>query len=898
MTGTMPLIMHEFSPATINGVEVWTDLTNRWHSTCTINRGKQYERGQAQAGTMSTAYRNNDGYLTPGYSSSPYNGGVVLYAPIRVRAQYPATANLLDGDLATCGQETSIEPGPLPGYLNIGTDISGATLSIAATGSAFEGGQVFEANMPASAPTGFYILKFLYISLQATSPQARATEYTWSTHVRCTSPGNNPQVSAAIKWLNVSGGVVSSSTGSTVTLTGSATAGWTRVQVTGTPPSGAICGVLAVSTEGTTPASPWTYQQDGSQWEIGTTASAWAEPGDWYYMFGGEVERWPQAWVDDPAGNYTVVQVTASDCLSQLGRQKLNYCYLEYLYQLNPRWLFQLNEQSNGYTPPGNAPQGEITVGGTSMVWADTIGYLNPIYSFSQAWQYATVTPGTQPVSNSPSGGFTGTPGPVVQIQSGFTSNGSGGYVQYSSELYIESNNPASKIGPPQGGTGYSVVLAFNAVQQPGYPAVQFTDPWMWCASNGTTYEGPSSDFVGLAITTAGNVEAIGGPPGTTIYNAASASNGYLDGNWHLACLTVSASGTTLTLMIDAASPVSVGMSSSLASGITFTNESIGAYPGPNAGWYGYLALVSEFEYPLSQAEFSTLYNSWRGSFAGESTGSRIARILDVANFGFPTNIQSGAIGMGAAGDWSSATAGLPFQGQSVLALCQQAVDAEQGQMYAAVDNTFTFTGRTYRSPHPDVRLLTTFGEKADGWLLGDATRSILGSTTLLQGEIPYTLPAKIGYDADQTYTVAQITMYNGLPPVAGTAGSTITIENSTAVNGPLGVQLFSQNMNVFDTNNARSVAQWIVNNGAREDLRVQSLTVDLSGFSPSVAANAWPQVLGTDINTCVAVNRRPMGGAPLSLTQWVEKITWSLDPSKPKATVTYQMSPASKSLG
>jgi hypothetical protein len=584
-----------------------------------------------------------------------------------------------------------------------------------------------------------------------------------------------------------------------------------------------------------------------------------------------------------------------------MGRQKLNYCYLESLFQLSPRWLFQLNEVSNGYTPPGNAPQGEITVGGTSMVWADTMGYLNPIYSFSQAWQYATVTPGTSPVSNSATGGFTGTPGPVTQIQSGYTSFDDGGttvYNQYSAGLYIESSNSAPKIGPPQDGSGYSVVLAFNAVQQPGYPDVQFTDPWMWCAATSLTYEGDGNDFVGLAINTNGNVQAIGGPPGSSVYFATSAADTYLDGNWHLACLTVSPAGTTITLMVDQASPVSTSMPTSLASGITFTNESIGAYPGPNSGWVGYLALVSEFEYPLTQGQFATLYNAWRTSFAGESSGSRIERILDVARFDFPISIQGGITAMGPAGDWSSAAAGLPFQGQSVLSLCQQAVDAEQGQQFASANGTYTFTNRFYRSPPPAPGLCVTFGERAAGWVLGDSVNSILGETTVLGGEIPYTLPAQIGYDADQAYTVAQITQYDGLPPVAGTAGSTVTIEDADAVNGPLGVQLYTENLNINTLSETTAVTQWIVNNGAVEDMRVNSLTVDLAGFSPVMAANAWPQLLGLDINTAANVIRRPLGGAPLTLQQWVEQISWSLDPSKPAASVTYQMSPVSKSLG
>ena len=880
---TLPLIVHEFSPATVSGVEVWTDLTNRWHSKCTISRGKQYERGQAQAGTMSTTYRNNDGYLTPTYASSPYFGGVVLYTPLRVRAQYPKTANLLWGDQANAGETTPIEPGPVPASLNVSSAF--ATPQIASSSMPWQGSQVYTVAIPASAADSS-ALEVDYVPIQSTSSAAPATEYSWSGYVRSVTSGATPQMAAVLKFYNASGTQVGTSTVGTITTlaAGGGTSAYTRLTVSAAPPAGAIYAVAGLYLRGTTPTGAWTLEADGLQFEEGAVPSAWANPGDWYYLFQGVVERWPQAWIDDTSGNYTVVQVTATDCLSQMGREKLNYCYLEYLLALGPRWLFQLNEVSNGYTPP-NPPAGVGYEGYVSMVWADTIGLLNPIQAYSNNWVDSSVTPGVQPVSTSPSGSFTGTPGPVLQVSSDPNSPAT-----YAAMLDFAHTN-SSHIGPPQGGTGWSVVVAFVATPQTSGTPWNFPTMWGAQASSGTTQ-------TSVYINEAGNLLIGFIENGSGVTLNPSISGTWSDGNWHLACMTLSADGKTMTIMGDTVTPASATGTYNFASGQVYNDETIGCQPGPTAGWNGYLALVSEFSYPLTQSQFNTLYSAWRSSFAGESTGSRIARILEVGGFTFPTSIQAGATPMGAAGDWSSSTAALPFQGQSVLALSQQAVDAEQGQMYASVENEFTFTARTYRSPNPDPRLLTTFGEFADGWLLGDATRSILGSTTVLQGEIPYALPVKIGYDADQAYTVAQITMYNGLPPVVGTAGSTITVENSAAVNGPLGVQLYSQNLNIFNASNATKVAQWIVDNGSVEDLRVQSLTVDLSGFSPTVAANAWPQVLGTDINTCVAVNRRPMGGASLALTQWIEKINWELDPGKPSAKVTYQMSPASKSLG
>ncbi len=64
----------------------WTDISSRFQKMNT-SRGKQYELDTAQAGTVTFALSNNDGALTPGYSSSPYQPEV--YVPVLVLVTYP-----------------------------------------------------------------------------------------------------------------------------------------------------------------------------------------------------------------------------------------------------------------------------------------------------------------------------------------------------------------------------------------------------------------------------------------------------------------------------------------------------------------------------------------------------------------------------------------------------------------------------------------------------------------------------------------------------------------------------------------------------------------------------------------------------------------------------------------
>jgi hypothetical protein len=876
-----PLVVHELQLGTSGGLPIITDLTTRWHTRATIRRGKQYERGQSAAGTLTTTYRNNDGYLSPGNGSSPYSPGVVLYAPLRVRAQWPRTQNLLTGDQATGGEASPLAPGAIPASLGIGTEVS-STLTIASSATAFQGSQVFQNAIAASQPVGFYLIKIISVPVAAHSPAAPDITYTWSAYVRCTTTGVNPQVQAAIRWKNSSGGAVGTPTAAAVTLTGSPTAGWTRISLSGAPVAGAVCADIAVALAGTSPSSPWTLQLDGAQFEQAATASTWTAPGTWYYLYNGFVERWPQSWagdgVTDESGNYTVVRPTVTDCLSLMGRQKLNYAYLEYLLPLGPLWLFQLNESSNGFTPISTQ-----STGYTSMLWADTMAFRNPVQSWSGDWAAASVSPGASPTAISSSGGFAGVPGPVLQCTADTGAH-------FASGLLIDHTNPSS-IGPPNG-AGWSILCAFLATPQTG--GTQWTDPIMY---NATQNAGGTQSCVTLAINnvgtgTAGTVYVFVQNPSATNINATT-TGVYGDGNWHLACGTLSADGKTVTIMVDGEVKSTTGATSYLT-GQAYVSEAIGCFGGGGGnGWQGYLSECGLIPYPITSGQFATLYAAWRSAFSGESSGARLLRILGVAGLTFPTQIQAGATAMGPAGDWSSSAA-LPFQGSSVLSLGQACVDAEQGQMFAAATGTLTFTGRLARSPAPSAGLLPVFGENTGGWVLGS---SVLGSTTVPQGEIPYTA-LEVGYDADQMYDVAQITAYDGLPPVAGTVGQTVTIENAGVVAGPLGVQLYSQNLNISNAAGTKAVAQWIVDNGSTADERITSIRVAPSRLTAQQQAYAWPTLLGMEIGGCAVVKRRPLGGAALSLQQWTENVQVDLMPEPGELVFTYQMSPISKSLG
>jgi len=66
----------------------WTDLTARWLGM-QGQRGQQYELDTIQAGVHNHRFLNQDGALTPGFSSSPYWPDVTVYTPLRIIAVWP-----------------------------------------------------------------------------------------------------------------------------------------------------------------------------------------------------------------------------------------------------------------------------------------------------------------------------------------------------------------------------------------------------------------------------------------------------------------------------------------------------------------------------------------------------------------------------------------------------------------------------------------------------------------------------------------------------------------------------------------------------------------------------------------------------------------------------------------
>lgn len=841
---TWPVVVTEYGAlSNANGGAMplaFVDLSDRILTAAGIKRGKQYELDTAQAGELSTTLRNNDAVLDPTNSSGPFAGLIAPFQPFRMRAQYPATPNLLLGDLATSGETTPIAPGAIPASLNMGTDVS-ATLSIVSTANAYQGTQVFQAAVPASATPQWYATKFNQLAIRVAGASIAGTTYTFSTYVQCTTVGQSPTVMAALKWYNASGGGISSVAGAIVTMTGTSSSAWQRITVTGQAPAGAVTCTAAVSLgTAASPTVPWTLQQDAAQFEIANTASVFYVPGKWYPLFSGFIERWPTSWKD--GGTWGYLTPTVTDAFALLSQGQLSDPLTEEINALNPRFLFRLDDPSssvqaaeaNGLYPPLNVVSGKY--GTAPVTFGSSITATDPVNGvFATGGSYGAACIGFNPPS--PANTTTSTGASVLSLtESGINGPANpalytriiafrwtGTTVPTNTEcLWTSLDNSANgaaglqlQINPSGVGNGGWVAFGIN-VTNPTYPNGTGSGPFAVAPINFTPF----------------------------------------DGNWHFVAFGYNDTGKTAFLSCDG-----------FTTGMT---QSLGAVPGSSGGWtptiaidslggylsaagetitefQGEIAYAAEFPTNLTAAQINTLYVAWRNACAGESSATRYARILRYAGYTGPTNIDSAVMtrDMGPATD---------LNGSDALTCLNNVVVTENGTHFVAVDGTITFQGRGYRyNPGTPVY---TFGE---------------GS-----GEFPY---EDLQLDYDSTHLANDTTV------TVNSSG-----QNFYAVSPSEETEFFDRTMtrtiNVNSPQEAQDCASFLLNRYGQPLTRVTQITLNPGG-QPAL----WPVCLSLELGMLIQINRRPFGCPTIPLTVWIEQMQWDVSDDG-KAIVKLQCSP------
>lgn len=246
----------------------WTNISTRALGPWGTSRGTDYWLARTTAGTFSPVLDNRDGALDPANSAGQYYPNATPGRGLRVRMQFGV--NQLTADQATAGQQSGFL-GALPPQLNIVNDF-GYPLTIAASGSAYEGTQVYQAVLPNGATALATVL------LVKNTPVIPRQPYSFQAQCRITS-GNSVSTNATILWFDASGNSLGSTAGTAQTLTsGSAT--WVQLAAsTSSAPPGAYSAQLKVEIASGTLSAQTTWQVDGLQWEQSAYPTLWALPG-------------------------------------------------------------------------------------------------------------------------------------------------------------------------------------------------------------------------------------------------------------------------------------------------------------------------------------------------------------------------------------------------------------------------------------------------------------------------------------------------------------------------------------------------------------------------------------------------------------------------------------------
>lgn len=656
-----------------NGGEIPTDryvsVTDRTRGNVGVNRGRQYETDQVRSGEASLTLANPDGALDPGNATGPWAGHVLPYQPYRRRAMWPPSRNLLTQVQASGGD--GLAPGSISSAgIGVFSSADSSGGQIVADATAYQGGNVFAFAVPTSTGSGSRIG---YANQVAVTP---GQTYTVQLRVRDVTASTSVSVKAHIAYYGPTPGASPTTFvyGSTVVLTGSATAPWSLVSVTVTVPASVYGVSVGVSTAATV-AAACSVQVDGWQLEKGSVASTWTYPGIWNPIYAGFTERWPSSW--NMSGTYGVVSPTGVDAFSLLSQQQLSDALTQEINNNNPRWLFKLDDPSGSTSvadATGNYPAAPL---GIAKDGAGSLTFGNAITSASST------------------GAYTGSAGTVVTIN-----NPNPGTSPFAPSTFL-SLDRAGIHGPAAPSVSWSRMLAFRYTG----PTPTFL-AYLWSSMNA----GGSSDTSQLywAINTSGQfIAQMSGPssPALLIFNTGV---NVADANWHLAIFSYSHANATFIINLDGISLMWSSVDPTLEP-TGLISDSLGAFVNTQIGNYsrgnykGDISYAAEFPTNLSPTAMTNIYTAWRSACAGESTAARYSRILRYSGYSGPSSIQTGlTTSMGPAN----------IDGQDAVSALQAVVDTEGGAHYVSRDGTITFRSRStrYNATVPTY----TFGERAD----------------------------------------------------------------------------------------------------------------------------------------------------------------------------------------
>jgi hypothetical protein len=643
-------------------------------------------------------------------------------------------------------------------------------------------------------------------------------------------------VQLQLVFYSLTGSVLSTSSSTTTTLNQT---GWNRITVTGTAPTGAAFLIPQVVTQAAT-TSATTLQATAWQLEQSATPTSWVSAGGWQQMWQGFIERWPQKY--DKNGKYGLVDITAVDALAPLSQATFANVMTNYMNTQSTTYQFDLG--AVGTAPDVVNAKAFNDLNGNA-VGLDLVG--------------SAISTGVSITSTNQIGTLWNTPGPVITM----ANNQAASLGNTSGASYLQWASPGGKgVAFPISG-GWTRMINFRTTVTPGTNST-YGLATLWIASTAGFAAG-SGDQSGiyLFINSNGNVGLnVQNSSGTNIVRTNSYVN-VCDGDWHCAIASLSADGKTIHLTVDGT--WFYGTSSTSVFSTTYTMDTVGSYvttSGLNTQPFnGDMAWIAHWNTELSVATQIDISLGFAAGWSGDSNGTRLNRIMTLANFQPGGFARSQFIG-------SNATlGGVTMNGRSPLDVMQECAETEIGQFAIDRNGVPTLYGQLWRWVQSQSRV--TFGENSAG------------------GEIPYKDNITFEQDPAHLYNDIQVTCDGSSDLTSANALQESQDSTSQANYFP---QTLQKTVNSQVVQGGKNIANYLLSQFKDPHTRLSGLSVDCAS-NPS----ALPALMVLNFADLVQVNRRPASAPSKSLACFIEKVTWSGDDTGKNLVAQFEMSPASQ---
>lgn len=794
----------------------WVDLSSRMRGSWTATQsGRQYELDAVQSGTAKATLDNLDGAFDTTNTNSPYSPYVLPFKLARFQALWPPTRNQVPQPFSSGTGAAQVTAGTLGYATGLAPAPTGHTTAHAWTvpnGTA----------APNAIGLGASNASFATVDPDAV-PVVAGQTYSLSAWTSAASGGSTiQQLTPRISWYDLTGTRISTSDGTPVTVP--VQGAWAALTLSAAAPAGAVSMRPELYLTAA-PTATTTLYATAWQTEQATAPSPWVAPGVLYPLWTGYTERWQQHWKQGPV--YGTVDVPCVDVLAGLSRMLLQPSVAAQLQTYSPRQMYAFTEPS-----------------GVSR-FADSTG----------AWPARTTTAsplgnggGSITAGNSVQGsGSVGSSGPVITF-----TNPHYGAAANSGGVYLPA--PSNQAPPANG--GFTRIICYRTTSVPASGDLMC----LWIASGtGFWTQGNGSRAIfAIWIDSNEHLNVSVFDPTYTYGGVVTVTDETVcDGNWHMAIAQLSSDGTTLTVTGDGYTHQSVftgdatpaDCSSDLIGG--FVNTVANIYQGY---YQGDLAYATEIPTTIGASAATDLGNGFATGWAGESSGTRMARILGMAGYQ----------GQSWSGGAVEAMGGADLAGVDAASALQLVATTEMGQAYLDPAGTVSLTGRRWR-------------------MLQTAPTVVFGEDTG-NGEVPYRGDVDISVDPDHIYNQAVVT--NQSAP--GTPALPAVTYTDTTSQAEYFTSQIQATINADDPDETTYAARYLVGQYAQPLPRIAKVTVDASA-NPAV----WAQILPLQFGTRSRLMRRPSDSPNIiALDTFVEHVEWKGD-TNGRLQLASQHSPA-----